>query len=282
MAIDIDSLKTWIGRTAEAEDIVTPRLVAGFQATFAPNLASVDAADAPVALHWCLAPSIAPMSELGRDGHPAKGGFLPPVQLPLRMWAGGEVQTFTPLQAGDIVTRKSLIEDVTVKEGRSGTLCFVAVRHNYRTTRGLAVSERHDIVYREANEGQKPAPVAHLAPQPQHADLSWKVEGSSVLLFRYSALTFNGHRIHYDHPYATGVEGYAGLVVHGPIQATLLMNIATMISGRVPSRFRYRGLSPLIASNIFTVSGHRCSAGGVKCWTQNADGRICMEAKADG
>lgn len=287
MSVDIDHLRGWIGREAEAVDLVTPRLAAEFRATFAPSLAATDEGEAPLAIHWCLSPAIVPAAEVGPDGHPKRGGFLPPVPLPRRMWAGGEVEIHGPLRVGDSVTRRSTIEDVRLKEGRSGALCFVAVRHEYLTARGLAVSERHDIVYREAETsapaapvGKTPAKPAPPKPEPRHADLTWSVEASPVLLFRYSALTFNGHRIHYDLPYVTGEEGYAGLVVHGPIQATLLLNAAAALGGRPPRRFRYRGLSPLIAGGSFTVSAARGADGGITCWTQSADGRTCMEAEA--
>ncbi len=283
MSVDIAHLRGWIGREAEAVDLVTPRLADEFRATFAPNLARADEGDAPLAIHWCLSPAIVPADEIGPDGHPKRGGFLPPVPLPRRMWAGGAVEIHAGLRVGDSVTRRSTIEDVSLKEGRSGALCFVAVRHEYLTARGLAVSERHDIVYREAE-------TATLAPGPRDkgtgevrsADLTWSVEANPVLLFRYSALTFNGHRIHYDLPYVTGEEGYAGLVVHGPIQATLLLNAAAALGGRPPRRFRYRGLSPLIAGGSFTVSAARRPDGGIACWTQSADGRTCMEAEAGG
>ncbi len=272
--MDVGLLQGWTGRTAEAEDVLTPRLVAEYHATFDPCLAP--GPDAPPGLHWCLAPPIAPAAELGPDGHPAKGGFLPPVPLPRRMWAGGEVVSHAPLRPGDTVTRRSRIGEVTVKQGRSGALCFVAVHHDYHTARGLAVSERHDIVYRDASG----SPAAGQPVEPRPAELAWTVAATPVLLFRYSAMTFNGHRIHYDLPYVTGEEGYAGLVVHGPIQATLLLNLAATLLGGVPTRFRYRGLSPLIAGGAFRVAGNRGPGGTVECWTAAADGRVCMQAAA--
>ena len=290
--------------------MVTPRLLAEFRATFAPALAKTAPDQTPPAFHWCLSPAIVPAAEVGPDGHPKRGGFLPPVPLPRRMWAGGEVEIRAPFRVGDTVTRRSTIADVSMKEGRSGTLCFVAVRHEYFTERGLAVSERHDIVYRDA-EPKRPSLPPHAevpadgrprstqaggasfeaplrsAPQdeggggkPRKADLSWSIDATPLLLFRYSAMTFNGHRIHYDLPYVTGEEGYAGLVVHGPIQATLLLNLATVLGGKAPRRFTYRGLSPLIAGAPFTVAGARTPEGGVRCWTESHDGRTCMEGEA--
>lgn len=274
--MDIDHLRSWIGRTEEGSDIVTPRLIASYAATFAPHLFPCAAGDAPLALHWCLAPPIAPMSALGADGHPAKGDFLPPVPLPRRMWAGGSIETLAPLRAGDLVTRRSRIGDVSAKEGRTGPLCFVAVDHELSTPRGLALCERHDIVYREATSLPATAPAPTVA-EPQPADLVWEVEAGPVLLFRYSALTFNGHRIHYDQPYATQEEGYDGLVVHGPIQATLMLNIAATLAGHSTLRLDYRGVSPLIAGAAFRVKARRRDDGTIRTWTEGADGRLRME-----
>ncbi|PTM41801.1 MaoC family dehydratase N-terminal domain-containing protein [Bosea sp. 124] len=275
--MDIEHLKTWMGRTEEASDLVTPRLIASYAATFAPHLAPCPAGDAPLALHWCLAPPIAPMAALGADGHPAKGDFLPPVPLPRRMWAGGSIATMAPLREGDLVTRRSRISNVTAKEGRTGPLCFVAIDHELSTPRGLALRERHDIVYREASS-LPAAPAAAAEPQP--AELSWTVEAGPVLLFRYSALTFNGHRIHYDLPYVTREEGYAGLVVHGPIQATLMLNIAAVLTGRSTLKLDYRGVSPLIAGAAFVVKARRQEDGTIRTWTEGADGRLRMEGTA--
>jgi 3-methylfumaryl-CoA hydratase len=279
---EIAALRGWIGRRSEAEDVVTQGLVEGFRATFAPHLAPRGEGEAPLGIHWCLAPPMAPMAELGPDGHPAKGSLLPPVPLPRRMWAGGEIEGSAALRIGDRVLRRSTISDVVAKEGRSGPLCFVVLRHEYSTERGPAFRERHDIVYREM-PAQNPTSAPTPAPtEPQEVSLderSWRVEATPVLLFRYSALTFNGHRIHYDHPYVTEVEGYPGLVVHGPLQATLLLNLAAAIGAPSPFRFRYRGLSALIAGQPFDVRG-RAAGGKIECWTRDAAGRTCMEAEA--
>jgi 3-methylfumaryl-CoA hydratase len=277
--MDIDHLKSWIGRTEEASDLVTPRLVASYEATFAPHLAPYQQGEAPLALHWCLAPPIAPMAVLGEDGHPAKGGFLPPIPLPRRMWAGGTIETIAPLRTGDEVIRRSRIADIAYKEGRSGPLCFVAVDHELFAERGIALRERHNIVYREAAQpgAEPPASMPSAPAEPRAADLTWTIEATPVLLFRYSALTFNGHRIHYDGAYVTGVEGYAGLVVHGPIQATLIMNIIATLSGGEPIRLAYRGLAPLIAGEPFQVKAKRLADGAIAAWTEGADGRVRME-----
>lgn len=281
-SLDLGHLRSWIGRSAEEEDDITPRLVAEYRATLDPHLAPVAEGDAPLALHWCLSPTIAPTAELGADGHAARGGFLPPVALPRRMWAGGSVETLAPLKIGDRVARRSSIRDVNLKTGRSGTLCFVAVEHEYATGRGLAVRERHDIVYREASSGGSAPAAPAERTETRRPDLTWRVDANAVLLFRYSAMTFNGHRIHYDQPYVTGVEGYAGLVVHGPIQATLLFNLASVLAGAAPRRFDYRGLAPLTAPQTFTANVRRDGGGALLCWTEDEQGRVCMEARCSG
>ncbi|MDP4024792.1 MaoC family dehydratase N-terminal domain-containing protein [Methylobacterium sp. NEAU 140] len=273
-------LTAWIGRTRESTDLVTPRLLSEFQATLGPHLAPVGPGEAPPALHWCLAPETPAADALGPDGHAAKGGFLPPVPLPRRMWAGGEMEFLDALRAGDGVTRTEIVRDVAFKAGRSGSLCFVTVAHAVSSPRGLAVRERQDIVYREAAGAQTGANAEAARDDASAYERVWRVPATPVLLFRYSAMTFNGHRFHYDRPYATEVEGYADLVVHGPMQATLLVNLAAALLGRVPRIFRYRGLSPMTANQTFSVCGRRTEAGfeGV---TLDADGRVCMRASAE-
>ncbi len=277
--IDLALLRQSVGRTMHDDDVVTPRLVSEFHATLAPHLATVNEGEAPLAIHWCLAPPTATMAALGPDGHATKGEFLPPVPLPRRMWAGGSIETLSPLRLGDTVQRKSTIDDVTVKQGRSGTLCFVAVRHELSTARGLAIRERHDIVYRDMPSGSNtPSVVPAFEPASPPADLVWEVQTSPVLLFRYSALTFNGHRIHYDHRYVTEVEGYDGLVVHGPLQASLLFNLAATLGAGAPRRFDYRGVAPLIVGAPLRVCAKREAATQVKCWTESNG--VKMEATA--
>jgi len=275
----------YIGRTVVAEDIVTAQLVNRFRACFAPHLAPAEVAAVPPCLHWCLAPDAAPGGELGSDGHPAKGKFLPPIPLPRRMWAGGETETLDALRVNDKVTRTSRIASVSRKEGRSGTLCFVVLRHEFATDRGLAIRERQDLVYREPSapgQAATPRETPESAPSAA-ARLCWTVEPDPVLLFRYSALTFNGHRIHYDLPYARDVEGYPGLVVHGPLQATLLFNMATVLGGRVPRRFTHRGVAPLTAPNTLQAeaidAGH-LGPGALECRVSDPLGRVTMRAEA--
>ncbi|WP_028033834.1 MaoC family dehydratase N-terminal domain-containing protein [Chelativorans sp. J32] len=273
---DAKPFAEWIGRQSESVDYVTERLVASFRAIFEPHLAQVPDGTAPLGIHWCLSPSIAPMAELGPDGHPAKNRDLPPVPQPRRMWAGGTVETLGPLHIGDRVRRVSTIADVTGKRGRSGELWFVAVDHEYMTERGPAIRERHDIVYREASSIVSATKAEEQGPLEHEASQRWEIDPTPTLLFRYSAITFNGHRIHYDQPYATQVEGYEGLVVHGPLQATLLLNLAAS-DGSTPRRFSYRGLAPAFAGNpLFVCRGGEGRTG--ELWTANPYGRVHMKA----
>lgn len=284
-ALDFPTLTQWLGRTRESTDVLTPRLVDAYCATLTPHLAGVKPGDAPPAIHWCLAPEAADASRLGADGHPLTGEFLPPIPLPRRMWAGGRVETNAPLRLGDRVTRRSRIAAITRKEGRSGPLGFVTVEHELATERGAIIRERQDLVYREAalpamDETRGRATEAAASTPPADCDGVWTIAVSPVLLFRYSALTFNSHRIHYDLPYAMGVEGYAGLVVQGPLQATLLLNLAATIGGSTPRAFEYRGVAPLIAGSDFYVCGRREADGSLRCWTQSSRGERNMEAMA--
>lgn len=275
--IDEAFLRGWIGRTERAEDVIAPRLVREFLATLdkADDLPAYGAL-APLAIHWCLSPPTVKASALGADGHPERGGFLPPVSLPRRMWAGGGLAFHDQLRVGDVVKRQSSIDDVRVKHGRSGILCFVTVCHTLSTVRGLALTERHDIVYRDLGgaDTSKSAPVT--LPQP---DRTLACRADPPLLFRYSAITFNGHRIHYDRSYVTGIEGYPGLIVHGPLQATMLMQFAAEIIGRPLAQFAFRGLQPLFDFEPFSLCA-RAEESGLKLWIITDDGKQTMEASA--
>ncbi|WP_368904495.1 FAS1-like dehydratase domain-containing protein [Taklimakanibacter lacteus] len=263
-------------------DLITDRLAQSFRAIFEPHLAPLAEGDAPLGIHWCLSPAIAPMAALGEDGHPAKNLHLPPVPSPRRMWAGGAIEHHDALRVGDQTRRVSTIGDINRKIGRSGELWFVTVNHDYETRRGLAIRERHEIVYREAARPSSTPVVAHDAPtDARPRDRSWTIAMPPTLLFRYSAVSFNGHRIHYDHPYATGVEFYDGLVVHGPLQATLLLNLASIQLGAPPRRFSCRGLVAAIAGKALEVCA-AATGDDISLWTQGPGGTIHMEAKASG
>lgn len=280
-ALDIDHLRTWIGRGEQATDVVTAHLVAGLRATLFLDIGTPKPGDpAPFTTHWCLAPPVYAMDKLGPDGHPTRGGFLPPVPLPRRMWAGGEIRFLDTLRVGDEVTRASTIKDVSVKTGSTGTLCFVSVDHVISTSRGDAIRERHDIVYRDmpaAGQNATPAKAPVALPQASHSESHF---ADPVLLFRYSALTFNGHRIHYDRDYTTKVEGYPGLIFHGPMQAALLVELAAKLrGGKAPAKFAYRGLQPLFDGADFTVNANEIDAG-LDLWVANAKGEPTMRGTA--
>jgi 3-methylfumaryl-CoA hydratase len=274
--MDLDHLRQWIGRTEEKSERVTASLVERFKATFDQDGDLCEGDSAPQLIHLCLAPPTAPTSALGPDGHPARGGFLPPVALPRRMWAGGEFRFIDDIRIGETVTRRSTIRDISVKEGRSGTLCFVTVDHRIESSGRPVIDERQDIVYRDADASGAAKPTAVVQAAGQHRR---QVIPSAALLFRYSALTFNGHRIHYDNPYVRNDEGYPGLIVHGPLQATQLVQFAAEIRGDAPRHFRFRSMSPLFDIADYTLNASEDGVG-LRLWTCHVDGPIAMEARA--
>lgn len=278
--MDMPDLSAWVGRTETKRDVVTDGLVERFVATLGAKLAGHEPPPT-LGLHWCLAPPAVPEEETGPDGHPARGGFLPPVPLPRRMWAGGRITFHDLLRAGDEVVRASRIADVKSKQGRTGPLCFVAVDHVYTTARGPLVEERQDIVYREAPSTPQPL-AGEQASADQPGDVTAEIAATTLLLFRYSALTFNGHRIHYDRAHATEVEFYPGLVVHGPLQATYAYRLAAALDARRPlKRFSYRGVSPLIQGDTFRVRARREGADAARLSVIAADGRETMTGQAE-
>jgi 3-methylfumaryl-CoA hydratase len=250
-----DNFESWIGNAVTREDVVTQRLMDEYRSTLSPHLFKPRTEDeCPPGLHWCLALPTHDIAKLGPDGAEAKGTFLPPVPLPRRMWAGGKVETLLPLRSNDKIEKTSIITDVKNREGRAGAMCFVSVTHEIKANGKLAIRERHDILFREAS---REAPSAKPPAVMPAGDMEWQVEATSLLLFRFSAITFNGHRIHYDLPYAQGVEGYGGLLVHGPMQAALTLNQLSVLQGSVPRNFEYRCVSPLIAGQTFNVLSTR-------------------------
>src|SRR6201988_3851725 len=276
---DLDHLRQWIGRSAEATDVVTAHLVMGLRATLFQEVGEPKDGDAaPFTVHWCLGRPVFPMPIPGPDGHPPRGGFLPPVPLPRRMWAGGELEFFDALRVGDEMTRTSRIADVTMKTGSTGALCFVSVDHLVTTPRGTALRERQDIVYRDMSTSSAPAKPAAPPPVAKHRESHM---ADPVLLFRYSALTFNGHRIHYDRNYVTKVEGYPGLIFHGPLQASFIVEMAAKLhGGAAPKKFVYRGVQPLFEGSEFSVNADDNGSGGLEMWTANAQGQPTMKGVA--
>lgn len=278
---DLDHLRDWIGRTEQRADMATAAPLAALSATLDRDdpLPEVGA-DVPPLAHWMYFLPIAPQSEIGADGHPKRGGFLPPVPLPRRMWAGGRLTFHHPLRVGDEIKRESRIEDVTVKQGRSGALVFVMVRHEIGNAQGVAITEEHDIVYRDNPQPGAPAPTPQKAPSDQ--SFLRDIVPDPVLLFRYSALTFNGHRIHYDRSYVTEVEGYPGLIVHGPLIATMLVDLLRReMPEAVVTSFRFRAVKPLFDIAPFSLNGKvESDSKTVKLWARDAEGWLAMDATA--
>ena len=280
-------LNDWIGRSREAEDRIDPVRVWAMQALLdrAPlpgegGLAEGD--PLPPLWHWLAFWDIAPQAGLGPDGHAARGEFLPPVALPRRMWAGSRLRFLRPLPIGASVRRRSTIESIEEKQGRSGALVFVTVGHCLEIDRGLAVEEQHDIVYRAAPSAESAAAAAPAAPAalaPGDADWSRTIEPDPVLLFRYSALTFNGHRIHYDRDYCRAVEGYPGLVVHGPLMATLMVDLARRERPDAGiAAFAFRAKRPIFDTAPFTVAG-RAGGDGAAVWVADPQGALAMDGR---
>ena len=268
------SYADWVGRTETREDRLDARLIAGLAATLDVGVPDT----LPSAWHWMLFQDWVPPDRVGPDGHPKRGGFLPPVhELPRRMWAGGRLRwTGAALRAGDAVRRTSTILSVEGKSGGSGRLVFVTVRHVVEGAAGVAVEEEQDIVYRGAEGAAVKAGEA--APDwPGAAERV--VTPDAVTLFRYSALTGNGHRIHYDHPYVTGVEGYPGLVVHGPLQATLMAALAAEVAGRALLSFSFRGRRPCFADRPLRVLA-RADGEVIRLETRDEAGATCMAGEA--
>lgn len=229
------------------EDRATPRLLAEFRATFAPWLFEPEQGACPPGFHMGLGPPTPGMDDTGPDGAERKGVFLPPIPLPRRMWAAGSIETFRPLTVDSVVTRTSSLADIRTKQGASGEMCLVSILHEFADADGVAIAERQDLVFRAAS-----GPVPPAGPS-QHIDAEWSIAATPLLLFRFSAFTFNGHRIHYDLAH-TEEEGYPDLLVQGALQAVLMLNLAPHKLGHVPRRFDYRCLAPLFAPATFGVA----------------------------
>lgn len=276
-------LASWVGRTTTLRDVIVPAPVVALNATLdhEPLVPETGFALPPL-WHWLYFLLAHRHSELGPDGHAKRGGFLPPVPLPRRMWAGGQFEFRAPVRVGDRVERTSTIDDVRAKEGRTGKLVFVKVRHEVRCNGAAdpALIEFHDIVYRE--EKQPSDVESPPLRAPEGADWQREIVPDDVLLFRFSALTFNGHRIHYDRRYVTEVEGYPGLIVHGPLIALLLLD---MLRRNAPdadvASFRFKAVRPTFDLNPFKLNGALQDDGKtVRLWAQDHEGWLTMDASA--
>ncbi len=266
-----EDFSAWTGRSETVEDTLDPVRTNALGAALGSTVPLAEGAPLPLLHHWLYFWDVMPPAGLGIDGHPLRGGFLPPVPLPRRMWAGGRLTFLQPLIVGERVSRRSTILKVEAKSGRSGNLVFVTVEHRLSGTLGKAVIEEQDIVYKDA---AAPGSIAAPAESGSVPNAPWRldIQPDPVLLFRYSALTMNGHRIHYDRPYAIDEEAYPGLVVHGPLQATLLVQLAQRNLDRPIATFHFRGQAPAFDGTTLNVCGEPTEAG-ASVWTEQRGSR---------
>ncbi len=277
--LDIDYFRTWIGKQESADDTIQPFQIAALAATLDHDgKRPWNGEEIPPLSHWMFCLPTYRQSDLAEDGHARKGGFLPPVPLERRMWAGSRFEFLRPLHVGDNIRRTSTIADVTLKEGRTGPLVFATVKHEIAGPSGVAILEEHDIVYRDAPKPGEQGPE----PRKARTDAAWKREivPTDALLFRYSALTFNSHRIHYDRRYVKEVEGYPGLIVHGPLIATLLTDLLGRNSKARLTKFKFRAMKPLFDTAPFLVCG-KPDGKKVALWAQDAEGYVTTDAEAE-
>jgi 3-methylfumaryl-CoA hydratase len=280
MENDAEQLERWVGRTEILSDEITTFPAAALSATLdRDNPAPQPGDPLPPCWQWLYFQSPSRQSEIGPDGHPRRGGFLPPIDLPRRMWAGSQVEWRGALRIGEKATKASRILEITRKVGRDGPLVFVRVRHQIDSQSAPIMIEDQDIVYRNSpTPGEAPRSI----PAPAKQEWERIISPDPVMLFRYSALTFNAHRIHFDRRYATEVEGYPGLVVHGPLIATLLLELLhqNLPSAQV-SRFSFRAVKPTFDLTDFSVCGTRAPDGrSVLLWSKHPDGTLAMDATA--
>ena len=278
--ININDLKAWIGNEEVAYDEVSVNLEKKFRATIDEDPGSPQKGEiASSGIHWTLAPAIVKSSLLGKDSHPAKGEFLPPVPLPRRMCAGCQTKFFKPLLIGDEIKKVSSIFDVNLKNGKSGLLCFVKAKYEFYVNNELVIEEFHDIVYRDYLKQDKNIRKLNILPgfDPVYKE---KIHTHPTMLFRYSAITFNGHRIHYDYPYSTHEEGYKDLVFHGPLQATLMLRAAEKYKNKKVTQFAHKGIAPVYANQDLYVTIEHKPKGDIICYTSTDDAGITMEAEA--
>lgn len=271
-------LEDWIGRKESVTDVATAWPVAALHATFDRKIPPpAEGEPIPPGWHWLYFLETTPASELAHDGHPKRGGFLPPVPLPRRMWAGGRIEFPRPLRVGEKLRRDSEIVAVEAKQGKSGSLVFVTVRHTVYASGELAVIEDHDIVYREVAKPDDPAP----RPRPAPASAKWRrsLVADEVMLFRFSALIFNAHRIHYDLAYVKE-EGYPALIVHGPLQTLLLLDLCRENDANV-TKLDYRAQHPIFHTERMSVGANPAQDGStVELWTANEAGSYAMTGTA--
>lgn len=275
MMVDYEA---WVGREERYEERILPSAVRAMAATLDLDKTPEPGEALPPGWHWMFFNPVVPRRSLGADGHPKRGGFLPPIELPRRMWAGSRIRYLADVQVDALATRVSRIHKVENKTGKRGPLWFVTVAHTTSCNGVVCIEEEQDIVYREA-----PPPSAAAIQPEVHVDQAvWghEVQPDTTMLFRYSALTFNGHRIHYDQDYARHEEGYPDLVMHGPLTATLLQQLAVEHGGRSLDRFEFRGVSPLFVGRAFRVEGRPANDGSLALWARGPSGELAMSATA--
>ena len=277
--VDIDHLRKWIGKIDNVTDYVTPIVEQRYRATLNMDIGNPKDGD-PVTsgLHWMLGWNLVKNDELGVDSHPALGEFLPPVPLPRRMWAGSEIKVLKPIRVGDKVIKQSTVADIQVKEGRTGLLCFVTAEYNFLVNDEVTINEKHNIVYRDISKSGGGS--GYSKDIPEKADLSEKIFMHPTILFRYSAIGFVGHRIHYDHPYTVNEENYPGLIVHGPLQATYLLRAAEKLMGKPVKSFTHKVMAPVFADREYMVGVDKMDDGSVSCWGATKEFGVTMRAEA--
>ena len=277
--VDIDHLKKWIGKIDNVTDYVTPIVEQRYRATLNMDIGNPKDGD-PVTsgLHWMLGWNLVKNDELGVDSHPALGEFLPPVPLPRRMWAGSEIKVLKPIRVGNKVIKQSTVADIQVKEGRTGLLCFVTAEYNFLVNDEVTINEKHNIVYRDISKSGGGS--GYSKEIPQKSDLSEKIFMHPTILFRYSAIGFVGHRIHYDHPYTVNEENYPGLIVHGPLQATYLLRAAEKLMGKPVKSFTHKVMAPVFANSEYIVGVDKMDDGSVSCWGATKEFGVTMRAEA--
>ena len=277
--VDIDHLRKWIGKIDNVTDYVTPIVEQRYRATLNMDIGNPkDGEPVTSGLHWMLGWNLVKNDELGVDSHPALGEFLPPVPLPRRMWAGSEIKVLKPIRVGDKVVKQSTVADIQVKEGRTGLLCFVTAEYNFLVNDEVTINEKHNIVYRDISKSGGGS--GYSKEIPERADLSEKIFMHPTILFRYSAIGFVGHRIHYDHPYTVNEENYHGLIVHGPLQATYLLIAAEKLMGKQVKSFTHKVMAPVFANSEYMVGVDKMDDGSVSCWGATKEFGVTMRAEA--
>ncbi|MXQ10714.1 FAS1-like dehydratase domain-containing protein [Microvirga makkahensis] len=269
--------KEWIGRTETAKQAAERWPILGLCALLDKHEAPGPGDPIPPAAHWTYFGPTVPQSQIGADGHPERKGLLPPIVQPRRMWAASDITFSGEIRVGDVMTKTARIADISEKEGKTGSLIFVNIDNRYHVGGTEVLSEVQTLVYRDhPGPGEAPPPVKAAPTSPAW---SHRIDPDPVMLFRYSAVTFNGHRIHYDEPYTTHDEGYPGIIVQGQLTATLLLDqFRTRFSGRPIRSFNFRAVKPLFSGRPFFLEGAEKDDGSYSLWARDEEGGLSMVA----